>query len=378
MNIEFNNLAVDYERIQEIIEKIISEEFNELINVRLCGPTNTKMKNQMTDKPIMKIFVSKIFPEIATELLRKAGFLVTSWDEERPMTQEELITKTKENDALLCAGTDKIDGKFLNDCSHLNIISQFAAGYDNINVPEATRLGIPIGYAPDAMSEATADIAFGLMIATSRKMFYLYKTILKGEWSYFRPKANLGIELKNKTLGIFGLGRIGLEMAKRCKGAYNMNILYHNRRSNPDAEKQLDAKFVDFISLLQGSDIISVHSSLNDTTTGIFDNSAFKQMKSTAIFINTSRGMVHNEADLIEALQSGEIWGAGLDVTNPEPMQPDNPLLTMENVTVLPHIGSATVEARNEMARQAAENIIAYYKNKKVPHIVNPETIISQ
>ncbi len=319
-----------------------------------------------------KILVSRIFPEIGIELLQEAGFSITSWNKERPMTQDELIGKAKSHDALFCTLTEKIDKKFLGQCSHLDIISQFAVGYDNIDIPEATRLGIPVGYTPDAMSEATADIAFGLMIATSRKMFYLHKSIIKGEWGYFKPNANLGFELKNKTLGVFGLGRIGMEMAKRCKGAYNMDILYHNRKANPKAEKELGAKLVDFKSLLQQSDVISVHCSLTNETKGIFNKDAFSKMKPTAIFINTSRGLVHNEIDLTQALKTGQIWGAGLDVTNPEPMQAGNPLLSMGNVTVLPHVGSGTMEARNEMARLAAINIIEFYKNHNVPNIVNP------
>jgi len=322
-----------------------------------------------------KIFVSKLFPEIGVNLLKQNGFKVSSWNEDRPMTQDELIEESKKHDALFCAGSDTIDKRFLNACSHLDIISQFAAGYDNIDIAEATRLGIPIGNAPNAMSDATADTAFGLMIATSRKMFYMHKQIIKSEWTYFKPKANLGIELKNKTLGIFGLGRIGIEMAKRCKGAYNMDIIYTNSKPNLDAEKEINARFVDFNRLLSESDVISVHSSLNKHTEGIFNKDAFKRMKPTSIFINTSRGMVHNELDLIEALQNNTIWGAGLDVTNPEPMLPNNPLLDMENVCVLPHIGSATVEARNEMARLAATNIIEYYNNGTIPHIVNPEVL---
>jgi glyoxylate reductase len=322
-----------------------------------------------------KIFISKRFPDLGADLLKQHGFQVTAWNEERPMTQDELIEQAKLHDALFCAGTDSIDKRFLNACSHLDIISQFAAGYDNIDVPEATRLGIPIGYAPNAMSNATADTAFGLMIATSRKMFYMHKQIIKGEWSYFKPTANLGMELKNKTIGIFGLGRIGIEMAKRCKGAYNMDIIYHNSKPNADAEKEVNARYVDFNTLLAESDVISVHSSLNKNTEGIFNRDAFKRMKPTSIFINTSRGMVHNESDLIEALQNNTIWGAGLDVTNPEPMFPNNPLLNMENVCVLPHIGSATIEARNEMARLAATNIIEYYKNNNIPNIVNPEVL---
>ena len=329
-------------------------------------------------KQNVKILVSRIFPDLAVDLLEKEGFSVTSWNQDRPMTKKELIIRAKKHDALLCTLTEKIDREFLNNCSHLKIISQYAVGYDNIDITEATRLGIPVGYTPGAMSEATADIAFGLMIAVSRKMFYLHKTILKKQWSSFKPTANLGFELKNKTLGVFGMGRIGMKMAKRCKGAYNMDIIYHSRKKNHSAIKEFNAKLVSFHELLDQSDIISVHCSLNEKTLGIFNKSAFNGMKKSAIFINTSRGLVHNEADLIEALNSGRIWGAGLDVTNPEPMHSDNPLLSMENVAVLPHVGSGTMEARNEMARLAALNIIEFYKNKKVPNLVNPEVLIGK
>ncbi len=323
----------------------------------------------------IKVLVSRIFPELAVDSLEKSGFVVTAWNKDRPMTQDELISKTKSHDALLCTLTEKIDNNFLNTCSHLDLISQYAVGYDNIDISEATKLGIPIGYTPDAMSDATADIAFGLMIATARKMFYLHKSILNKEWSYFRPTANLGIELKNRTLGIFGLGRIGMEMAKRCKGAYDMDIIYYNRNANPLAENELNAKLVSFDDLLKKSDILSVHCSLTEDTKEVFNESAFSRMKRSAIFINTSRGLVHNEIDLIDALSSGDIWGAGLDVTNPEPMQVDNPLLSMGNVAILPHVGSGTIEARDEMARLAAVNIIEFYKNKKVSNIVNPEVL---
>jgi glyoxylate reductase len=323
----------------------------------------------------IKVLVTRGIPDKGINLLREAGFVVTVWPEERPMTSSELIAEAKKSNVLLTLSADKIDAAFLQECKHLDLISQFAAGYDNIDIPEATRLGIPVGNAPDAMSDATADIAFGLMIAVSRKFFYMHKKIGKGEWDFFRPKANLGMELKHKTLGIFGLGRIGSKMATRCKGAYEMNIIYHNRKPNREAEKALGAKWVSFDELLQQSDVLSVHSALSDETKGVFNKAAFAKMKSTSIFINTSRGSVHNETDLTEALQKGIIWGAGLDVTDPEPMKKDNPLLDMENVCILPHIGSATIEARDEMSRLAAVNIIEYYQNGKVPNIINPEVL---
>jgi glyoxylate reductase len=333
---------------------------------------------EITDMNNKKVLITRMFSDMEAELLKTAGFSITAWNEERPMTQDELIEKAKLHNALFCTLSDKIDKKFLNECSHLDIISQYGVGYNNIDILEATRLGIPIGYTPDAMSEATADIAFGLMIAASRKMFFMHKKILNGDWSYFKPRANLGIELKNKTLGVYGLGRIGIKMAERCKGAYNMKILYNNRKPNLTAEQELHARYVDFTTLLTLSDVISVHCILSDETKGVFDKTAFSKMKPTSIFINTARGLVHNEQDLTDALKTGLIWGAGLDVTNPEPMQADNPLLQMENVAVVPHIGSATVEARGQMAKFAAENIIEYYRNKRIPHIVNPEALINE
>ena len=329
------------------------------------------------DHQQIKIFVTREIPGLGIELLRNDKFNVSVWPHERPMTPDELIEEGKKVNAMLTLLTDSIDKNFLTECRQLDIISQYAAGYDNIDIAEATGLGIPIGYAPGAMSDATADVAFGLMIAVSRKMFYMHKSIAKGEWSYFKPKANLGFELKNKTLGIFGLGRIGMQMAIRCRGAYNMKVIYHNRTQNAEAEKLLNARFVSFDELLRESDVLSVHSSLNADNKGIFNKNAFSRMKPTSVFINTARGSIHNEEDLLDALMKEIIWGAGLDVTNPEPMSTNNPLLSMPNVAVLPHIGSASMEARNEMSRLAAINIIEFYKNNRVPNVINPQTLAS-
>jgi len=322
-----------------------------------------------------KILVAREIPEIGIEMLRKEGFDVTVWPGTRPMTQPELIEKAKKVHAVVTLSADKLDAHFFSECSHLDVVSQFAAGYDNIDIASATKASIPVGNTPGAMSHATADIAFGLMLAVSRKMFFLHKTIARGEWGYFQPKAHLGIEPMGKTMGIFGLGAIGMEMAKRCHGAYDMDIIYHNRSRNVEAEKRFGARLVSFDDLLANSDVISVHSVLSEETKGIFNKDAFGKMKPTSIFINTSRGGVHNEPDLIEALQSGTIWGAGLDVTNPEPMDKNNPLLEMENVAILPHIGSATINARDEMSRMAALNLIEFYRNGKVPYLINTGVI---
>jgi glyoxylate reductase len=321
----------------------------------------------------MNVFITKKIMPLASQLLEEAGIKVTQWDERKPLSKEELITHCKQHDALLCIGSHHIDAHFLNACSHLKVIALHAVGYDNVDMKEATRLKIPIGNTPGVLSAATADTAFLLMLAVSRKAFYLYDSIRRGEWNANSFNQNLGIELYGKTIGIFGLGKIGFEMAKRCRLMFNMKVIYYNRGHNTEAEKELGASRVSFDELLKQSDVISVHSNLSAETKELFNKSVFEKMNPTSIFINTARGGIHNETDLIEALKNNTIWGAGLDVTNPEPMQKDNTLLTMPNVCVLPHIGSATRETREAMVKLAAENIIAGLKNEKLPHCVNEE-----
>ncbi len=324
-----------------------------------------------------RILVTRKYPTSGIKMLKKENFSLTLWQKDRPMNPDELSKMAMEHNALLCTLTDAIDSRFLDQCSHLDIISQFAVGFDNIDTDTATRLGIPIGFTPDAMSEATADIAFGLMIAVARKMFFNHRSILSGDWGYFNPTGHLGCELKNKTLGIFGLGRIGKKMAKRCMGAFDMDVIYHNRNPLPETQNTSNAKYVSFEDLLTQSDVLSVHCALTPETKHLFNWDVFKKMKPTAIFINTSRGPVHHEKDLYQAMKSNEIWGVGLDVTDPEPMVKVNPLLFMENVCILPHIGSATKEARNQMSIMAAKNIIEFYKTGNVPTIVNPQVFSS-
>lgn len=320
----------------------------------------------------MKVLITRVISEAGLKLLRAAGLTIVEWKEKRPLSKEELISACQDVDALLNVGS-RIDQDVLSACKHLKVIALHSVGYDNVDVEAATALGMPIGNTPGVLSAATADTAFLLMLATSRKAFYLHKTIAEGNWGFFEPTANLGIELRGKTLGVFGLGKIGLEMARCCRNAFGMNIIYHNRGRNEVAELELGARLVSFKELLAQSDVLSVHTALTKETEGIFNKKAFSQMKSTAIFINTARGGIHNETDLIEALESGKIWGAGLDVTNPEPMKADNPLLSMPNVSVLPHIGSATEETRGAMSVLAAQNIIAGLKGERLPYIVNPE-----
>jgi lactate dehydrogenase-like 2-hydroxyacid dehydrogenase len=318
----------------------------------------------------MSVFVTRMIPEIGIKLMEEQGISVVQWPEKRDLTQEELIDHCLNYDALLSVGSNKINSVFLNACSHLKVIALHSVGYDNVDVAAAMKLKIPIGNTPDVLTAATADTAFLLMLAVSRKAFYLHKKIIRGEWQFSEPMADLGIELEGKTLGIVGLGKIGFEMAKKCGRMYNMKVIYFNRRRNENAEKELNATWVPFDELLSASDVISVHCALTPETKGMFNKQVFDKMKRASIFINTARGAIHNENDLFDALQKGNIWGAGLDVTSPEPMEADNPLLRMANVAVLPHIGSATFETRNAMTRLAALNIIAGLKGEQLPYEV--------
>lgn len=323
----------------------------------------------------MKILVTRQIPEVGLQMLNAKGFEVVVRSETKPLTYDELTEYAKNFDALITTSKEKIDGKFLRENAHLKVISQYAAGFDNIDIETATQLKIPIGNTPQAMNNATSDVAFGLMIAVARDFFQQHKRILKNDYPVFKPKADLGIELDGKTLGIFGLGAIGFEMARKCKAAYNMKIVYCNRTPNPKANVELGAELLSFDEFLEVSDVISVHSNLSLNTLYKFDYEAFTKMKPTAIFLNTARGKVVVEADLIRALRENLIYGAGLDVTDPEPMDANNPLLDMKNVCVLPHIGSATIEARDEMSRLAAENLIRFVEEGKMTFCVNPAVL---
>ncbi|RZM29817.1 MAG: D-glycerate dehydrogenase [Pedobacter sp.] len=320
----------------------------------------------------MKVFITRVIPETGRKLLLDAGLTLTEWKEKRNLTTSELIAQCQQHDALLSVSTT-IGAEVFLACSNLKAIALMSVGFDHVDLDAATQAGIPVSNTPGVLSGATADAAFLLMLATSRKAFFQHKKIAKGNWNFFEPTADLGIELNGATLGVFGLGNIGVEMARKCVGAYGMHVIYHNRNRNWEAEQKLNAKYVSFEELLEQSDVLSVHTALTPETKGKFDREAFSKMKDNAIFVNTARGGIHNENDLLEALQEGLIWGAGLDVTNPEPMDANNPLLDLPNVSVLPHIGSATVETRNAMAQLAAKNIIAGLHGKQLPNIINPQ-----
>ncbi|WP_114758527.1 2-hydroxyacid dehydrogenase [Flavobacterium sp. AG291] len=327
----------------------------------------------------MKVFTNRVLPEKVFQKLQDDGIIVTEWLGQRELTPDEFITYAQEADGIMLMAGMKINADILQQCKNLKVISLHSVGFDNVDIETATKLGIAIGHTPDVLSKATADAAFLLMLATSRKAFFHHKRALKGEWkSYGDTSELLGIDIEGKTLGIFGLGSIGYEMAKRSKNAFGMDILYHNRSTNEKAEKELGARKVSFEELLEQSDVISVHANLTPETKEVFNASAFAKMKPNAIFVNVARGGIHNEADLKAALDNKTIWGAGLDVTNPEPMAIDNPLLDMLNVSVLPHIGSAVKETRDAMMELMVGNLLAGLKGEQLPKCVNPEVYKKQ
>ena len=321
----------------------------------------------------MKVFISRNIPQPGIDELIKNGLEVIINTDDKKLSQEELIQACQQVDLLLNVGHADLNNHFLQSCKHLQGIALASVGYDHVDINAATALGIPVSNTPEVLSGATADVAFLLMLAVSRKAFFRANDVREGKWNDFEFMQDLGIELNGKTLGIYGLGRIGLDLAIKAKAAYNMNIIYHNRSRNEVAENQVDAHYVSFEDLLAQSDVISLHTNLSPATQFKFDKEAFIKMKKNSIIINTARGKVINELDLIDALQKGEIWGAGLDVTDPEPMSLTNPLLQMSNVCVLPHIGSATIETRTKMAIMAANNLLAVAKGNAMLQIVNKE-----
>ncbi|MDC8099576.1 2-hydroxyacid dehydrogenase [Chryseobacterium rhizosphaerae] len=321
----------------------------------------------------MKVFVNKRIPEIGIKLLEQEGLEVV-FPKNEVLSHEEWLSYCRNADALLSIGNDfKYNKEFFGACPNVKTIALYSVGFDHVDIKEATHRHVPIGNTPDVLSRATSDVAFLLMQSVARRASYNFQKVKEGKWQGFDPLHALGQELYGKTLGILGLGRIGFEMAKKSQKAFDMEIIYHNRHRNEEAEKELGAAYVSFEELIERSDVLSIHANFTPEQKDLFNSSVFEKMKSNAIFINTARGGFQNEKDLYEALASKQIWGAGLDVTNPEPMSEKNPLLELSSVCVLPHIGSATIEARNGMARLAAENIIAFSRGEKMPHCANPE-----
>lgn len=319
-----------------------------------------------------KVFVTRVIPAAGLDrVVRECAAEV--WDGALPPPAAVLREKAKDCEGLLALLTDKIDAPTMDACPKLKVISNYAVGFNNIDLAAATERGIRVGNTPGVLTDATADLAFALLIAAARNVVSGHQHAVAGRWKTWEPMGHIGQDLTGRTLGIVGMGRIGTALAKRCRGGWGMNVVYNDLHRNEQAERELGARRVDLDVLLRESDFVSVHANLTEGTHGMFDAAHFKRMKPTAVFVNTSRGGLVNEKDLCDALKSGVIFAAGLDVTDPEPPQADNPLLKLPNCVVAPHIASATVATRNAMAEIAADNLMAGLEGRRLPHWVNPE-----
>ena len=319
----------------------------------------------------MKILITSPIIADATDILEAQGHTVTTWKGQESITYQELKNLAKDHDCIISMLSDRIDKEFLEDNKHLKVITNYAVGHNNIDSKTATSLNIAIGNTPDVLTEATADLALCLLLDVSRKISHSFSETKNGKWNGWEALGYIGQSLRRKTLGIFGAGRIGQKFATTMQRGFDMDIIYTARSSKEDFEKNTGANKVTFDQLLEQSDVISVHCDLNESTKDLFNKETFSKMKKNSIFINTARGQVHNEEDLLSALVEKTIWGAGLDVTNPEPIAKDSPLLFNENVVITPHIGSATLEARKAMAKIVAQNILNGLKGKKLAGDVN-------
>lgn len=317
-----------------------------------------------------KVYVTRMIPQAGIDML-KTECEVEVNSEDRPLSRQELLQNILGNDGVLCLLTDKIDAEVFDTVPEIKGFANYAVGYDNIDIEEATRRGVPISNTPDVLTDATAEMAWTLLFTAARRVVESDGQMRSGQWPGWGPLQFIGGDVSGKTLGIVGAGRIGTAMALKSTG-FKMNVLYFDTRPNATLEEKLNARQVEMKELLSESDFVSIHTPLLPETRHLFTIDTFKQMKSTAYLINTSRGPVIKEADLLKALRDGLIAGAGLDVYENEP-ELTKGLEKLSNVVLTPHTASATVGARTGMATKAARNLLAMVKNQKAPDCVNPD-----
>lgn len=318
-----------------------------------------------------KVFITRRLPTSLEPLEAVAS--VEVWSERQPPPYEVLIDKIRDVDGLLCLLTDPIDRPLIEAGANLKVISQMAVGYDNIDVAAATARRIPVGHTPDVLTDATADFAWALLMAAARRIVEADRFTRANQWQTWEPDLLLGPNVSGATLGIVGLGRIGQAVARRAKG-FEMQIFYTNQeRCSSELEQTLGVEFVAFEELLHRADFVTVHTPLTPQTHHLFSDRQFEQMQSSAVLINTARGAVVDPAALYRALANGQIAAAAIDVTEPEPIPADSPLLTLDNLIITPHIASASRQTRAKMAAMAIENLIAGLQGNRLPHCVNSE-----
>ena len=303
-------------------------------------------------------FVTRRLPGPALDRL-EAVHEVDVWPGELPPSHAELIEHVRPAEGLLSMLTDRVDAEMIAAAPKLRAISNYAVGYDNIDLQAAAAHGIPVGNTPDVLTDATADLAFALLMAAARKLVEAAAAVPAGNWRTWEPSRYLGADVYGATLGIIGFGRIGRAVAARAQG-FAMRVI-HTTRGSDAAELR---------NLLEQSDFVSVHSPLTPETHQLIDRAALQRMKASSILINTARGEIVDQDALAQALEDGEIAGAALDVTYPEPLPADDPLLKAPNLIVTPHIGSATRTARERMAELAVDNLLAGLEGRPMPHQV--------
>lgn len=320
----------------------------------------------------MKIVITRCIPDSVKQML-EVKYTTYMWQEENvPIPGELLLEQVRDADALFTNVSDRIDKYVFQAAPKLKVVSTMAVGYDNIDIAEATARGILVGHTPDVLSEAVADLTFALLLATARKVVEAANYIKEGSWRGWGPMLLTGQNVYNATIGIIGMGGIGMGVARRASG-FGMRILYHNRRRREDMEHKLGVKYSSLDNLLQASDFVVMLAPATLETRKMIGERELSLMKPTGILINTSRGSNIDEQALITALQERRIWGAGLDVFEVEPIHADHPLVSLDNVVVLPHIGSATAATRMEMAKMTAHNILMGLSGEKIKNIVNPD-----
>jgi glyoxylate reductase len=316
-----------------------------------------------------RIYITRRIPNEALQKLSKFCE-ITMWDEvDIPVPREELEKNIVDVEGLYCLLTETIDKNLLDLATRLKIISNMAVGYNNIDVLSASKKGIIVTNTPGVLTETTADLTFALLLSTARRVAEGDRFVREGNWKTWYPMFMTGQDVYGATIGIIGLGRIGEAVAKRAKG-FGMNILYYNRNRKQELEESLGLAYVDMKSLLRESDFVVILTPYTLETENLIGYDELSLMKETAVLINTSRGGIVNEEALFEALVNNKIWAAGVDVFKEEPVCVDHPLLTLPNVTVLPHIGSASVKTRTKMALVAADNLIEGLISGKPKHIV--------
>ncbi len=314
-----------------------------------------------------KVFVTRLIPEKGLDLVREFCD-ADIWPGEMPPARGELLSRIRDVDGVLTLLTENVDAGFMDAAPHLKVISNMAVGVDNVDVIEATRRKIPVGNTPGVLTDATADMAFALLLSAARRVVEGEKYVRSGKWKTWEPKLLLGADFIGATLGIIGFGRIGQAVAKRAQG-FDLRVIYYDRTAEP----AFGAMPVDMDTLLCESDFVSVHVPLKPETRHLVNAEFLSKMKPNAILVNAARGGVLDQAALYDALKARKIFAAALDVTDPEPLPANHPLLELDNCLIVPHLGSASKHTRDMMAFLAAQNLIAGLKGERLPNCVNPE-----